>query len=74
MTQSSYDTQEIADVVRKALPDMHNVPIGNPGARQAHTHYSCDSSKVKNVLGMQFRTLEQSIVPLARQLFDMDSE
>jgi nucleoside-diphosphate-sugar epimerase len=72
VTQASYDTQEIADIIRSELPDRQRAPIGEPGKRIADTHYSCDSSKVQELLGVRFRTLEESIVPLAYQLYDME--
>ncbi|KAJ5667604.1 hypothetical protein N7507_003468 [Penicillium longicatenatum] len=71
VTQSSYDTQEIADVIRAELPERHRVPMGQPGQRSADTHYSCDSSKAETILGVKFRGLKESIVPLAHQLYDM---
>ncbi|KAJ5768751.1 hypothetical protein N7520_003310 [Penicillium odoratum] len=73
VTKSSYDTQEIADIIRAELPDRHTVPTGDPGRRSADTHYSCDSSKAETILGVKFRGLQDSIVPLARQLYDMVS-
>lgn len=71
VTQASYDTQEIADVVRAQFPDRHQAPLGEPGNRLAHTHYSCDSSKAQRVLGLKFKGLKESIIPLAEQLYDM---
>ncbi|KAJ5622758.1 hypothetical protein N7490_011363 [Penicillium lividum] len=73
VTKSSYDTQEIADIIRAELPDRHTVPTGEPGKRSADTHYSCDSSKAETILGVKFRGLQQSITPLAYQLYDMIS-
>jgi nucleoside-diphosphate-sugar epimerase len=72
VTQSSYDTQEVADIIRSRLPGSQRVPVGEPGKRIADTHYSCDSSKAQMLLGMQFRSLEESIVPLAEQLYSME--
>jgi nucleoside-diphosphate-sugar epimerase len=73
VTEGPYDTQEIADVVREGLPEYRDrVPVGHPGQRSRDTHYGCDSSKVKRVLGVEFRGLRESIVPLARQLFEME--
>ena len=71
VTEGSYDTQEIADIVRSELPETHQAPTGKPGVRIAHTHYSCDSSKAQGALGVNFRPLKQSIVPLAKQLYEM---
>ncbi|KAL3474259.1 major facilitator superfamily domain-containing protein [Aspergillus californicus] len=75
VTAGSYDTQEIADVVRDALPEARGrVPVGQPGKRIRDTHYSCDSSKVQRVLGVEFKGLIESVVPLARQLYGMEME
>lgn len=71
LTQSSYDTQEIADIISEKLPQSR-APVGSPGSRIADTHYSCDSSKAQEVLGVKFKTLEESIIPLARQLYGME--
>lgn len=71
VTQGSYDTQEIADVIRSEVPE-HRVPTGEPGKRIAATHYSCDSSKAQQMLGVRFKGLRESIVPLAFQLYAME--
>ncbi|KAJ5691690.1 hypothetical protein N7488_012425 [Penicillium malachiteum] len=71
VTSSAYDTQEISDVIRDELPAINRAPIGEPGKRLADTHYSCDSSKAKRFLGVEFRDLRDSIVPLAQQLYAM---
>lgn len=72
VTQGSYDTQEIADIIRRRIPETHRAPLGEPGKRLADTHYSCDSSKAQRVLGVKFRGLEESIVPLAKQLYELE--
>ncbi|CEL11637.1 hypothetical protein ASPCAL14737 [Aspergillus calidoustus] len=73
VTEGPYDTQEIADVVRESFLEYRDrVPVGNPGQRMRDTHYGCDSSKVTRVLDVEFRNLRESIVPLSRQLFEME--
>ncbi|RMJ25087.1 Male sterility protein [Aspergillus sp. HF37] len=73
VTQGSYDTQEIANVVRAHVPEKRDrIPLGQPGKRIADTHYACDSSKVKSTLGVRFKALEDSVVPLARQLYALE--
>ncbi|KAJ5112004.1 hypothetical protein N7532_000049 [Penicillium argentinense] len=74
VTHGSYDTQEIADIVRAALPEKSRAPLGEPGKRFAHEHYSCDSSTAQDVLGMMFKSLRESIVPLAEQLYEMEKK
>ena len=71
LTQSSYDTQEIADIISEKLPESR-APVGFPGRRIADTHYSCDCSKAQQVLGLRFKSLEESLIPLARQLYGME--
>lgn len=74
LTAGSYDTQEIADTVRAALSErQHRIAVGEPGKRIKETHYSCDASKVQRVLGVEFRALEESLIPLARQLYEMEA-
>jgi nucleoside-diphosphate-sugar epimerase len=73
VTQASYDTQEIGDIIRERLPQSHQrIPVGDPGKRIADTHYSCDSAKAQIILGVQLRPLEASIVPLAHQLYALE--
>lgn len=73
VTEGPYDTQEIADVVREDIPAASKrVAVGSPGARIRDTHYSCDSTKVKRMLGLRFRGLKESIVPLVEQLYAME--
>lgn len=73
LTAGAYDTQEIADIVRAALAErQHRIAVGEPGKRIRETHYSCDASKVQRVLGVEFKALEESLVPLARQLYEME--
>ena len=73
LTAGAYDTQEIADIVRAALAErQHRIAVGEPGKRIRETHYSCDASKVQRVLGVEFKPLEESLVPLARQLYEME--
>ncbi|KAL4966185.1 MFS general substrate transporter [Aspergillus stella-maris] len=73
VAQGAYDTQEIADIVREGIPEFRDrVPVGNPGVRIRDTHYGCDSSKVKRVIGVEFRGLRESVLPLARQLFELE--
>ncbi|BCR98504.1 uncharacterized protein AKAW2_40187A [Aspergillus luchuensis] len=73
VTEGPYDTQEIADVVREDIPAASKrVAVGSPGARIRDMHYSCDSGKVKRMLGLRFRDLRESIVPLVEQLYAME--
>ncbi|PYH29651.1 MFS general substrate transporter [Aspergillus neoniger CBS 115656] len=73
VTEGPYDTQEIADVVREDIPAASKrIAVGSPGARIRDTHYTCDSGEVKRMLGVRFRGLRESIVPLVEQLYAME--
>ncbi|KAE8332385.1 major facilitator superfamily domain-containing protein [Aspergillus sergii] len=73
VTEGSYDTQEIADIVRKALPESQDrIAEGEPGKRIKDTHYSCDSGKVQLMLDVKFKPLKDSLVTLARQLYALE--
>ncbi|GKZ26032.1 hypothetical protein AbraIFM66951_003210 [Aspergillus brasiliensis] len=75
VTEGPYDTQEIADVLREDVPAARGrVAVGSPGARIRDSHYGCDSGKVKRMLGVSFRGLRESIVPLVDQLYAMEGE
>jgi nucleoside-diphosphate-sugar epimerase len=69
----AYDTQEIADIVRGALPEKQGrIHVGEPGKRIRDMHFSCDSSKVQRMLGVEFKALAESVVPLAKQLYTLE--
>lgn len=73
VTAGVYNTQEIADVVRAVLLETRGrLSVGETGQRIRSTHYSCDSSKVQRVLGVEFKGLAESVIPLARQLYAME--
>jgi nucleoside-diphosphate-sugar epimerase len=75
ITAGDYDTQEIADVVRSALPQhASQIPVGEPGKRLTGSHYSCSGKKSMDVLGMRYRSLEDCIVPLAEQLYELQNK
>ncbi|PYH83554.1 MFS general substrate transporter [Aspergillus uvarum CBS 121591] len=74
VTEGAYDTQEIADLLREAIPTARErVPEGSPGDRIQETHYACDSGKVRQMLGVQFRSLRESIIPLVEQLYALEA-
>ncbi|GAB1198270.1 hypothetical protein APSETT444_007584 [Aspergillus pseudonomiae] len=73
VTEGSYDTQEIADIVRKALPESQDrIAEGEPGKRIRDTHYSCDSGKAQLMLDVRFKPLKDSLVALAKQLYALE--
>ena len=47
------------------------VPGGNPLPEGA---YDCSSDKAKNVLGIEFRSLEETFVDLGRQFLEIEGK
>jgi hypothetical protein len=43
--------------------------VGHPGVYKRG--YECDSHKIKEALGMKFRTLKETTQDLAAEMFDM---
>lgn len=65
-----YGNQDIADVLRKHFPDQP-VPVGTPGAGlevKEGDYFLGDNSKSKRILGLTYGTLEDMLVPLAKDL------
>lgn len=56
--------QQIVDVLRAQFPDYRDtVPVGQPGVtRTEGIHFLGDNSKIKKVLGIKFRSFEESVV------------
>ncbi|GAB7356230.1 hypothetical protein MBLNU459_g7049t1 [Dothideomycetes sp. NU459] len=74
VASGTYDTQEIADIVRELMPDhAASIPVGEPGKRIASTHYSISNARAEKEIGISFSKLKRSIIPLARQLYEMQS-
>jgi hypothetical protein len=55
--------------VREKFPERDFVPVGHPGVYKRG--YECDSHKIKEALGMKFRTLKETTQDLATEMFDM---
>ncbi|KZV86952.1 NAD(P)-binding protein [Exidia glandulosa HHB12029] len=66
-----YSAQEIADVLRKHFPEQPRIPVGTPGGGlglKDSDIFLADNSKSKEVLGMQYGSLEEMLIPLAKDL------
>jgi nucleoside-diphosphate-sugar epimerase len=69
-------SQNISDALRKNVPELRTktpkgVPGGNPLSKNA---YYCSSEKAQKVLGLRFRSMEETFVDLARQLVELESK
>ncbi|TVY43500.1 putative uncharacterized oxidoreductase [Lachnellula subtilissima] len=69
----SVTSQEIADILRSAITALaESTPIGNPGEDTFPTYgYSVDTDTARNLLGLAFRSKEETFLQLARQLLEI---
>ncbi|EXJ85673.1 dihydroflavonol-4-reductase [Capronia coronata CBS 617.96] len=69
-----FSFQEVCDILRSRFPELnHRTPLGKPGTSSLPPGaYSIDNSKVKSLLGVEFRSLEETVVDVARCLLDIE--
>lgn len=69
-------SQNISDMLREKMPELRaivpkGIPGGNPLPKNA---YSFSSEKAQRVLGLKFRSQEETFVDMARQLVDIEKK
>ncbi|KAL9094758.1 MAG: hypothetical protein Q9165_003029 [Trypethelium subeluteriae] len=66
--------QEICDILRSRFPELRErTPLGKPGTSSLPPGaYSVDNSKVKELLGAEFRNLTETVVDVAHCLLDIE--
>lgn len=69
-----FSFQDICDILRSHFPELsERTPLGKPGTSSLPPGaYLVDNSKVKAVLGMEFRSLAETVVDVARYLLDVE--
>ncbi|KAL2060523.1 hypothetical protein VTL71DRAFT_9164 [Oculimacula yallundae] len=69
-------SQQISDVMRKSLPEVDKrTPVGVPGGNPLpEGAYDCSSEKAKSVLGIKFKSLEETFIDLGRQLLELEGK
>ncbi|KAM0249544.1 hypothetical protein ACHAQJ_009011 [Trichoderma viride] len=68
-----YCNQELADISRRMFPKYGDrIPIGEPSKRESHTHYGVSTAETDEVLGMKWRSLEESLADVVPQLFEIE--
>ncbi|KAG6010524.1 hypothetical protein E4U21_005875 [Claviceps maximensis] len=73
LCQGVYCNQEVADISRKVTSKFRDrIPVGEPGRRESHSHFGVDASDAERVLGLRWRTLEDSLGDLVPQLFEIE--
>ncbi|TVY80809.1 Ketoreductase [Lachnellula suecica] len=66
-------SQEISDILRKSMPELKSrTPKGTPGAKVDPKLFTASSEKAKKVLGLTYKTKEETFVELAKQLLEIE--
>ena len=67
-------TQRIADVLRATVPDAaERVPRGQPGTDNLPVNnYTIDNTKSKEILGLEYRSAEETFGDLGKQLLEIE--
>lgn len=71
ITAGNFSNKEVIEIIRKNFPEYENELPGKDvkgGDYPEGGLYGFDNSRVKEVLGIQFRPLEESIVDLVKSL------
>ncbi|QSZ35555.1 hypothetical protein DSL72_008425 [Monilinia vaccinii-corymbosi] len=73
--EGQISSQNISDILRKNIPELEErTPKGVPGDKGlADGSFTCSSDKVRKVLGLKFRSKEDTFVDLARQLLEFEN-
>ncbi|RFU72599.1 nadp-binding domain [Trichoderma arundinaceum] len=70
-----YCNQELADVSRRLLPKYGDrIPLGEPGKRESHTHYGASTAETDKVLGVKWKSLEETLGDVVPQLFEIERD
>lgn len=71
-------SQQISDTLRAAFPELdERTPIGQPGISsipEESQRYTASSEKVKKVLGIKFRSVEETVNDLGGQLLELENQ
>ncbi|KPM41822.1 hypothetical protein AK830_g4716 [Neonectria ditissima] len=69
-----YCNQEIADVARAVANKHRNrIPKGEPGAREADTHFGVDAAETEKVFSIKWRGLGDVLAKLLPQLYQIEA-
>lgn len=69
-----FDFQDVCDILRSHFTELsERTPVGKPGTRSLPDGaYSIDNSKLKKFLGVEFRSLEETVVDVARYMLGLE--
>ena len=75
ITSGRYSYQDICDILREKVPEVRErTPVGKPGSGTSGEVYKVSNEKAKEMLGMTFMSLEDSVVDTARRLLELERE
>lgn len=69
-------SQNISDILRSGISALESrTPVGIKGGNPLPSNaYAIDSEKVQRVLGLKFRSLEQTILDMGKQLLEIEKQ
>ena len=67
-------SQEVSEILRKNIPELEEkIPVGIPGGNLLNSNaYECSSGYAMKILGLTFRTKEETFVDLGKQLLEIE--
>ncbi|KAK5081954.1 methylglyoxal reductase (NADPH-dependent) gre2 [Lithohypha guttulata] len=68
VTAGFFTNSEVADIIKKNFPDLVSKLPDNYDAQSKEFPYKIDNSRSNEVLGLQYRSLEESITDLVKSL------
>jgi nucleoside-diphosphate-sugar epimerase len=73
-TRGRISNQEIADILRKNLPEAEErIPLGTPGTVSLPPNaFDADNGPAKKVLGIKFRSHDETFRDLGKQLLELE--
>ncbi|PLB53947.1 putative cinnamoyl-CoA reductase [Aspergillus steynii IBT 23096] len=68
VANGKFDYQAAVDIVRRRFPELKGVPVGRPGV--VTETYEVDGGRAREVLGLEYRSLESTLVDTVRWLVE----
>ena len=76
VTPGTIGSQQISDILRQNIPGLEKrIPEGTPGTSSLPADvFSADSSPAEKVLGIKFRSAEDTFVDLGKKLLEIEAQ
>jgi len=70
----NFDKQKVCDLLRDQIPELKSrVPVGNSGKPSVGEHYEVDCSRARKVLGIEFRSFDETFLDMAHAFMEMEN-